>query len=86
MLRDMSEKLARSMMVLFHFPLFVIVLRLLWLGSSPISNSMQLVPFQLLSLGLAGYLVLSDSSRDEYYPTLLALLVYDVVLYWYILR
>lgn len=82
----MTEKLARSMMVLFHFPLLVIVLQMLWLGSSPIGNSMLLVPFQLLSLGLAGYLVLGDSSRDEYYPTLLALLVYDAVLYWYILK
>ena len=86
MLRDMSERLARSMMVLFHVPLFVIVLEMLWHGSSQAGAGLLLVPFQLISLALTGYLVLGDSSRDEYYPTLLALLVYDLVLYWYILR
>lgn len=86
MLRDMSERLARSMMVLFHVPLFLIALEMLWHGSSQTGASLLLVPFQLISLALTGYLVLGDSSRDEYYPTLLALLVYDMVLYWYILR
>ena len=82
----MSEKLVRSMMVLFHVPLFLIVLRILWQGSNAAGPGLLLVPFQLISLALAGYLVLGDSSRDEYYPTLLVLLVYDLVLYWYILR
>ena len=86
MLRDMSERLARSMMVLFHVPLFLIVLEVLWHGSGQAGASLLLVPFQLISLALTGYLVLGDSSRDEYYPTLLALLVYDLVLYWYILK
>lgn len=82
----MSEKLVRSMMVLFHVPLFVIILRMLWHAGGLAGIDYQLVPFQLLSLILAGYLVLGDSSRDEYYPTLLLLLVYDMVLYWYILN
>ena len=82
----MSEKLVRSMMVLFHVPLFLIVIRMVWFGRSPVDSSLLLVPFQLISLILAGYLVLGDSSRDEYYPTLLSLLVYDLILYWYILN
>jgi len=82
----MSEKLVRSMMVLFHVPLFLIILRMFWHGGSLMNNGLLLVPCQLLSLALAGYLVYGDSSRNEYYPTLLALLVYDLVLYWYILR
>ncbi|WP_162053500.1 hypothetical protein [Pontibacter pamirensis] len=82
----MSEKLVRSMMVLFHVPLFLIILRMFWHAGGLAGMDLQLVPFQLLSLLLAGYLVLGDSSRDEYYPTLLLLLVYDLVLYWYILN
>lgn len=81
----MSEKLVRSMMVLFHVPLFVIVLRMLWYGGIA-GTGLHLVPFQLISLILAAYLVFGDSSRDEYYPILLALLVYDLVLYWYIIN
>lgn len=73
-------------MVLFHVPLFLIALEVLWHGSGQAGADLLLVPFQLISLVLTGYLVLGDSSRDEYYPTLLALLVYDLVLYWYILR
>ncbi|WP_460925552.1 hypothetical protein [Pontibacter brevis] len=82
----MSEKLVRSMMVLFHVPLFLIIIRMLWQAGGLAGIDLQLVPFQLLSLLLAGYLVLGDSSRDEYYPTLLVLLVYDLALYWYILN
>ncbi|MFD3002466.1 hypothetical protein ACFS7Z_18990 [Pontibacter toksunensis] len=82
----MSEKLVRSMMVLFHVPLFLIFFRMLWYAGSLAGIDLKLVPFQLLSLLLAGYLVLGDSSRDEYYLTLLVLLVYDLVLYWYILN
>ena len=86
MLNDMSEKLVRSMMVLFHVPFFIIILQMLVSGSGPAGSGLLLVPFQLISLALAGYLVLGDSSRDEYYPTLLFLVVYDLVLYWYILK
>ncbi|MCJ8165341.1 hypothetical protein MKJ04_10840 [Pontibacter sp. E15-1] len=82
----MSQKLVRSMMVLFHVPMFLIILHMVWhMGNTPNTN-LLIMPFQLISLALAGYLVLGDSSRDEYYPTLLALLVYDLVLYWYILH
>ncbi|GAB3540532.1 hypothetical protein GCM10027443_38580 [Pontibacter brevis] len=59
---------------------------MLWQAGGLAGIDLQLVPFQLLSLLLAGYLVLGDSSRDEYYPTLLVLLVYDLALYWYILN
>lgn len=82
----MSEKLVRSMMVLFHVPFFLIVLQMLLNGSGPAGTGLLLVPFQLVSLALAGYLMLGDSAHDEYYPTLLVLLVYDLVLYWYILK
>lgn len=46
-----------------------------WHGNSPVRTGLLLVPFQLTSLLLTGYLVLGDSSRDAYCPTLLALLV-----------
>jgi predicted membrane chloride channel (bestrophin family) len=73
-------------MVLFHVPLFLIVLRLVWNGGAPMPYGLLVVPFAIISLALATYLVYGDNSRDEYYPTLLALLVYDLVLYWYILN
>jgi predicted membrane chloride channel (bestrophin family) len=73
-------------MVLFHVPLFLIVLRLVWTAGAPMPYGLQVVPFAIISLALAAYLVYGDNSRDEYYPTLLALLAYDLVLYWYILN
>ena len=86
MFKTMSERLTRSILALFHVPLFLIVLRLVWNGGAPMSYGLLVVPFSLISLALAAYIIYGDSSRDEYYPTLLALLVYDVVLYWYILH
>ncbi len=82
----MSEKLVRSMMVLFHVPLLLIILQMLWHGGAMTVPGSLLMLFQLISLALAGYLVFGDNSREEYYPTLMALLVYDLVLYWYILH
>ena len=63
----MSEKLVRSIMVLLEVPLYLIVMRIVWQGSNAAGPGLLLVPFQLISLALAGYLVLGHSSRDEYY-------------------